>query len=596
MKPSPLLEKLLRKHKLVGSPLREIAIENETNESVYAKLKENPFFKDIEECEAKGIYLCYDELVEYSMPTSQNIDATSHEEEIKYMERELKAIFRDVLNSFYLAKKDDKYYLHIKYNEEPSSLVIGPPAITKKQPGSSEEIERFREIWNNKVEYRKFQSGEIRLCSSLNTTAQDTVRHKMLSMIFHIKTLPENPAKAEDGKRRGRILTPTVALDSVTIKYIELNKKKSHDSIIKSLDIIRESFPVSLLDSIYTGSYNRGTRAIAEDRSQIYLRVGRGHLWPEKDECLSDASITALNGILGKALERRNKIEGITPDNTLFSSVFGESFEFIFDVPMEMVWHQDKYYLMNFRIQYERFFMEIALAQKVFPKLCALVKTLLHAHGIYPHYIGSKAVEILCYRTGYKANTLAGGLRAVLSTQYSYGYTLDIRPGKNKIRAKSTGNIEVTHRDGVYTINLPNERMFNKINQVFKKALLIMESIPGVTSTHEISSSFKEMFIPSVQDISFSLSPTQMKGYEEVSHYSSALGGSSNKAADEVHISKILHSMGCIPYFCRSGVIHVSVDEMDSLDMIVGASLLLTGMRYINLRGHQIQGCKERVE
>ncbi|OAG30343.1 hypothetical protein NEIG_00506 [Nematocida sp. ERTm5] len=587
MKLSPLLEQLLRKHKLVGNPVKEVTPEEETKEKIYQKLKENRFFRDIEECELNGISLCYDELVEYAIEDTSNEKSTA-EEEVEYIKESLQGVFREVLDSFYLAEKDGKYYLHIKYTEEPSPLILGPHATAKKSSNTSEEISKFKALWNDKVEYRKFDNGDIRVCASLNAQIQDTVRYEMLSKIFDIKTVPEQSNKNKRSKRKGRILTPTIALDTVTHKYNGINKKKSHESINKSLEAMRSSFPVSILESIYTGSYSRQTRAIPDQRAQIYLKIGRGHLWPEDNGELSDASITALNGILGKFLEKHSKIEGITEENTLYTSLFGENFEFIFDVQKEMRWHKEKYYLMNFRIEYERFFQEISIKQKIFPKLCALVKTLLYSHGIYPHYIGDEAVEILCYRTGYKANTLAGGLRSVISTQYSHGYTLDIRRGKNKIRSKNIGKIEITHQDGIYTIDLPEEKIFSKINNIFRRSLLVLENIPGITSNNEISSAFKEIFIPNIQDISFSLSRVQMKGYEEISHYSGKLGGSLGKIMNESHCKNVLLNMGSIPYFCRSGVIHVSVNNRDQLSLIVGASVLLTGMKYINMRGHQI--------
>lgn len=584
MKLSSVLEQLLKRHKLIGVPLKPYDIPEETKESLYSVLKTDLFFEHIEEYEYKGVSLCYDELIEYTVNKHSDRFKTAHEE-IKYMGTYLKSTFRDILHSFYISKYQDKYYLHIKYTREPSTLLIGPEVPREKTPESTAEIEEFKKIWADAVEYRKFPDGKVKVCVSFKPSANDTMRYEMLSKIFRIVTEPETKYSKKDAKKRiARILTPTIPHTTVETGYTELNKKQSNDLINKALESIRDSFPVTLLEAVYTGSYNRKTRAV-QNVSQIYLKVGRGHIWPTDNPRLSNATVTALNGVLGKSLEKYEKVQGISPDNTLQSTIFGETFEFIFDVEGEQKMHLEKYYLMNFRVEYERFFQEISSKQKVFPKLCALIKNLLHAHGLYPNHISDKPIEILCYRTGYTANTLAGGLRAVVSTKYTHGYTLDIRRGKCKIRSKhqATGTIEVTHRAGMYTIELPGEDIFNEINRIFKRTLQILESIPGITSSREVSSIFKEVFIPSTEKIAFSLSRVQLQGYEEISHYNKDLGGSSC-GSDEKHCYSVLVGIECIPYFCRSGVLHVQVKNLEILKLAVGVSVLLTGMKYIKVR------------
>ncbi|KAH9386082.1 uncharacterized protein NEMAJ01_0978 [Nematocida major] len=597
MKPCSLLLQTLQKHKLLGEPLREFKVKEETKECVYAALKTELFFQNIEECESRGVLMCYDELVEYSLPAVSS-EIKISDEEIYYMEKTLKSVFRHALHSFYLAKSGDKLYLHIKYAEEPSTLIVGPVVQSGKTAETDTEAAEFMGLWEGLIEHRMFEDGKIRVCAHFKDCKPDTMRYEMLCRIFSIKTQESKKAASKKAasekaasekagcKRPARILTPTIALESVDLGYQGSNRKKSHLSINSSLDAIRESFPVTIIESVYTGPYSRMTRAIAEQRSQVYLKVGRGHIWPKHDARLSDASITALNGVLGKSLERHTTIEGISKDNTVYSTLFGERFEFIFDVEGEQSIHPEKYHLMNFRVEYERFFQEASSRQKGFPRLCALVKNLLHAHGLYPHYISDVAVEIFCYRTGYSANTLSGGLRAVMSTQYSYGYALDIRRGKCKIRPKKTGKIEITHSAGAYTIDLPPESMHNEMNQIFKSSLQMTENIPGITESREVSSVFRGLFVPSTNGVAFSLSSVPLRDYTEIAHYTAHLGGAHTRT-DEAHCFSTLIDMGCTPYFCRSGILHVRMSDQSSAKLAIGAAVLLTGMKYIKVRTHE---------
>lgn len=577
MKLSPVLSQLLKKHKLVGAPAKAIEPEEETKESVYKALAKNVFFEEIEECENRGILLAYDELIEYA---AQEMKGSSYAEESDYIENQLKIIFRENFHSSYLSVYRDRYYLYIKYREEPDSIIIGPEKHQTKKSKESKEYEIFREMWKNRTEYRKFADGKIRICASFQNCKPDTAKYEIISKIFQIEITKDQTK--DQTERKGRILTPPLPVSILDKLFEESNSKKSNDLISKTLETVRSHFPVTLLEYTYTGSYRRKTKAQAQKRTQIYLKVGRGHIWPKDNKELSDASITALNAVLGKSLEGKARNQGVSKDNTLYCNIFGEEVEFIFDVEGERKIHPEKYRLSDLRTSYECFFQEITEKNKIFPKLCSLIKNLLYSHGIYPHYITDKAVEILCYRTGYTARTLGGGLRAVVSTQYARGYAIDIRRGKHKIRAKQTGKIEITHRTGTFDIDLPDEKLFTKINQIFMNSLKIIENTAEVSTEHGAFYAYSQIFTPSLEGITFSLSRVPVQGYKEVSHYSKVLGGT--KGSNESACFSSLQDIGCRPYFCKGKTLHVEVEKEESTKMAVGIAVLLTGMKFIKTR------------
>lgn len=560
MKLSSVLVQLLRKHKLIGTPVKKIEIEEETKESVYKEISKIKFFEEIEEYEKRGILLAYDELIEYRT-----------EIEVEEIEKQLKLLLREYLHSFYLSKHNDKYYLYIRYTEEPDNILIGP--IKSPEKKMKEEEEAFKSIWKERVEYRKFLDGKIRICASFKES-KIGAKYEILRKLFKIETVEE--------KGEARILSLAIPTTAVENSYEENNRRKSSDLIDRALETVKTGFPVTILQWTYTGAYNRMTRGAVENRTQIYLKVGRGHIWPKDNRELSDGSVTALNGVLSKSLEKTARIKGLSKDNTVYASAYGEEIEFIFDVEGEQKMHREKYELMDARIAYEIFFRDITQKNKTFPKICSVVKDLLFSHGIYPNYITDKSVEILCYRTGYTANTLSGGLKGVLSTQYTRGYTIDIRKGKYKIRPKDTGKIEIVHKTGIFSIKLPEKEIFNRMNRIFNHALRIIENNPGLSVETGVSEVYRELFKPTIEGIWFSLSRVPVKGYTEIVHYSKEIGGTGE--AENKEILSSLIRLGCKPYFCRSGIVHVEIEKEENSKIAIGAAILLTGMKYIKIR------------
>ncbi|KAI5171971.1 hypothetical protein NEFER03_1236 [Nematocida sp. LUAm3] len=584
MKISEAVKALLQKHKIVGDPCRNIEVDQCLPPT--STLKAIKFFEKIEECEHIGVLLGYDELVEYTGGLS------SSEEEEKEIEKLLRSVYGERLHSFFLGRIKSKYYLHLRYTRNIiyEKIINGPEIIGNIE---TKEGKEFKTLWNDKVEYRRFDDGKIRICASFLSLPLHAMPFVLLSMIFMVKlengsiSYGKISTSSAGPARVARLFNPGIALEEFESKYLSLNRIDGTDKIRKVIDAIRESLPIKVNDALYTGSLFRKTRAIGDTHSVIYLRIGSGHRWPVEDSELFSSAITALNGVLGNTLQKAHAVEGISSGGSLFARIRNEPVEFIFEIEEEMPINAEKYSLMRFRLSYERFFKGIACRNDIFPQICMQIKQILHAHGLYPYYIGDKVVELLCFRTAINCSTLASGIKSVLSTEYTYGYTMDIRKTPIKMRPKTSGKIQISHESGIFSISLPSAEVFAHMNSVFRQANLILEKRCGVQENFIVSDLFKKIFIPNGKLASFSLSNLPLKDYTEIAHYQSSLGGCS-KSSSFKKCFETLHSLGCIAYFCSSGRIFVYVPTSSLIPQIIGVAVLLSGMKYIRTSAEKL--------
>lgn len=564
---------LLAKHKIIGNPITLEGEEPSTKEEAILQLEKSDFFRDIRKCEALGVCIGYDEFVKYS-----TVINTNPKEENKEIEHLLRVILQDSLHSYYLTVSENNYYLYIRYTQMIHEKIRAGPLLTAAKKKTEEVIE-YKKLWGDKTEYRKFANGQIRICVSLEAIAEHSIPYFILSRIFSLRA-EGGVIESNMAKRKGVLLNPVISIESFMHSYNSLNKLFRMDYLKKMIDNIREIVPIKIQGAYFTSSMYRGTRAYSGGRSPVYLCLGKGHRWPVEDKDLFTSAIIALNGVLGKIIEQKHTVEGLSEAHTLYATVRGEDLEFIFDIEEEYSMNIEKYNLMRFRIAYEDFFSEIVAEQKLFPKICVQVKYFLHAHGLYPHHLTDKAVELLCFRTAYKANTISAGFRAAISTQYSYGYTIDIRKGKVKMKPKESGKISVTHSSGCFSLDLPEKKVFDRMNKLFLSALSVLEKNSGIDKNMLPTNVFQGIFSPSMGDADFSLSNTPYQGYTEIDHYNQSLGGCTGADSFSQCFS-FLNSINCISYFCKAGRLFVSVPSKENIPLAVGASIMLTGMKYI---------------
>ncbi|OAG29934.1 hypothetical protein NEDG_01481 [Nematocida displodere] len=576
---SEQLLKLLKKHKLVGLPAKPLDITSEEKDVVVRALKEEAFFRNIEECEKVGTYVGYDEIVDYALPTRHTPEKESAE-----VASLLLRVFGPTLDSFYLGVHGERGYLHLRYSGLIEKLIIGPV----ETPGEESELtKRFQFLWGKRVEHRRFEDGKIRICANWKEMPLHAMPYVLLSKIFSIAA-DNGRVPGGQKNRRGRLVSPVIALEPFFKTYALYNRPGADEPIRKALDRAGAGLPVKVLSAVFTGSAARKTRILEGDRAIVYLNLGAGYRWPVENTELFGAAVTALNGILGKSMHTHTlRVEGLSKSNTLYAQHNDEKVELVFNIEEEAALIPQKYSLMHFRLEYQKFFNDITQNNKVFAEICVLIKQLLFAHGFYPFYLGDIAVELLCFRTAYGAKTLSGGLKAVVSTQYSRGYQVDIRRGKHRVRAKADGKINIVHTSGMFSIDLPEGVVFDRVNQMFRMATACLDSQPGINIDYSLSPAFKHIFVPDAAGTSFSLSTVPYQGYTEISHHSAELGGNAAQK-DTEYCFAALREIGCFPYFCSSGRLLVQVENEALKDLAVGMTVLLTGMKYIK---KEVTGC-----
>ncbi|KAI5179567.1 hypothetical protein NEOKW01_0030 [Nematocida sp. AWRm80] len=569
------IENILSKNRIIGVPVREIVKEGVGQKEALKELAKERFFEGIEECERTGVLLGYDECIVYEIRGQE--EAKRKEEEEKEIKQLLKSILGTEMHSCFLTYKEKKFYLYLKYTGSLSKLRIGP-LITNE---STEEIERFKKLWGEEVEHRRFQDGKIRICRSFLTQPEHAMSYILLSKAVQLRTT-KGYYGSNELIRKGRLLSPVLQLEYNTKEYQKINNPSAQERLREILDGIASTFPVRILGVIFTGASNRQTQTLIETRTSVYIRLGRGQKWPTHDSDLFNCAITALNCVLGKALKEGGSVEGITKESSIYCQVYKEKFELLFDISEEVQLRPGKYALMHARQEYDGFFKEQSIKNPVLPMVCSLVKSLLYSHGLYPYHIHDKPIEILCYKACANIRTLPGAFKQVISTWYCRGYIIDIRRNKLKIRAKNTGKIELIHSGGSLDIPLPEEKVFEKMNQIFKHASSILEQSYGVDENLLVSDAFKGIFVPSLAGISFSLSRVPYKEYLEITHNTKENDGNTTSCASEQCFKTLTH-LGCIPFFCKSGKVLVSVPDPKKLDLAIGIAILLTGMKSIRI-------------
>jgi len=571
------LEQVLRKHKIIGCPIgeHESALQKkQRKEEVFKQLKGSRFFRDIEECEKKGVLVGYDEVIEY-----KNKNSVTEREEAEEIERLLTSCLSEDLDSFYLCKSNGKLYLHVKYAAEMKKIRVGPVSASN---GETEEEREFKAMWKERTEHRRFEDGKIRVCASFLEQPRHAIPYLVLSRIFRLK-VSGGVAGPEGVPRTGKLLGPTFSLENQSDTYRACNRPEAGEFLRKKIDGIKETFPVKILGALHTGSIARKTRASVERRSQVYLRLAQRYEWPVDAPEMFENAVIALNGVLGKYLTGSGtKIEGISKDQTLYAEISGEKIEFIFDIEEETKLNPQKYNTMRLRVEYDRYFRDTLRENKALAETCSLVKELLLANGIYPHYVGDKTVEILCVRTAANCKTVGGGFKSAISTQYSYGYHLDTRKDKRKIRAQNNGKMTIVHDLGAVEYDLPSRETFSRMNEIFRRSTALVEGSPGIDMNYVVTPVFKRLFVAESGGASFILSRVPGREYEEISRAKRDLSGNA-RASDPEYCFLALKNVGCNAYFCGNHRLQVEVCPGGNVALAVGISVLHTGMRYIKI-------------
>ncbi|KAI5188456.1 hypothetical protein NECID01_0087 [Nematocida sp. AWRm77] len=570
-----LLE-LLRKHKLVGVPVEWTVSPEDTKAEVVQRLSQEKFFRKLEECEKRGVLLGYDGLVEctelWKEKTKQSV-----QEACARLGKQLEKVFQDELDSFYIGELNGKVYLHIKYRGRLSNLWVGPVVNLSLR---TQEEKTFRALWEPEIEHRRFEDGKIRICASFLHHPSHAMPYVLLSRVVGMQA--ENGRISTDSALGlGRSLMPVIPTENTQNMYNAHNKPGGEEFIKQTFDRVKDSAPVSVLQNYITGSFSRKTRVCGNTQAQVYLKLDGTHKWPVEHTEMFANALTAMNSIFANVLRHKKiEVEGISPEGTLHVKFAGERAEMIFSIESEAKVNPQKYALMNFRIEYDKFFHQVSRENPVFPEICVLVKQLLFAHGLYPYHVSDKTVELLCLRTAVNCRTLEGGFKAVLSTQYAHGYSIDIRKGKTKVCARGNEQVSVTHELGVFSYLLPEKKVFAAMNAVFYKAAARIESFPGMNTSYALTPVFNNLFVPSMDHADFSLSRIPLKSYTEVDHYTTALGGCM-KTSSIQHCFSALKEQGCTAYFCGTEKLLVCVEDKEKVPLVLGMSLFLTGMRYV---------------
>ncbi|KAI5185734.1 hypothetical protein NEHOM01_1026 [Nematocida homosporus] len=566
---------LLRKHKIIGTPTTPITLKENTRTEAINQLQNHQFFNQLRECEEMGISLGYDDVIEYTSDLS--LSPTEEEKELGSL---LQLTCQNMLHSFFLCQQGSHFYLHLKYTDSLADKIITGPVVTSKK--DTPESKRFKDIWGDQVEHRRFEDGKIRVCVSFLPKALHNLPYLLLTRLFRLKTI-DGTIKHTTAKRSGRFLNPVFSVEEFDYRYATFNRPSTIESIHRTISRLTESNPIKIQEVSLTGGLSRGTKPAQMERCAVYLKVAPGHRWPVDDPELFSSALTALNGVLGKSLQSKSRVEGLTQHETLYAQLVGEDTEFIFDIEEEKPQNLSKYDLMNFRLAYERFFKAITRKHPIFPKTCVLMKQFLLAHGLYPYYFNDIAVEVLCLRSALHCTTLASGFKAVITTKYNHGYQINIRRGRWKFTPKPTGTLLFTHDAGLFTQALPPVDVFARCNDLFRQTTAIIEASPGLDINLIPTKTFQSIFVPCSAGTAFALSSTPAPDYTEINHYQKSLGGCQNthNTSSSSQAFTTLRALGAFPYFCGTTKIFVYHHDSTTLPLVIGTAILLTGMQYI---------------
>lgn len=579
---------VLRKHKILGTsvPGQEIT-----------DVLSGIFFQKMHECNASGVLMGYDELIKFTAAEKDVADIS------KNLMQNMFTAFGNALESYLIMVQTGVIFLYLKYTREaPESLIVGP----LQGDGGAE---CFLGFWGSRAEHRRFEDGRVRACVSWPGVPRHALPYLILSRLVPVEVtdgvLTDGVLEEKKENRSevfavlgslsdanisktvtARICTPCITYEDHNLRYRTYNRQGADEGIRRALDGARDSLPVKIVSFRITGGLIRRTRAKSNSTARVYLKIGKGYTWPKSDADGFHAALTALCGVLGKALEAQKvTVESVTEDASLLVTYNGERAELILDVEEEQALKPQKYSLMRFREEYELFFQRVIRKQDKFAETCVTVKHFLNAHGFFPNHIGNKAVEILCYRTSSQVKTPGAALLAFLSTEYASEYALDIRKGRDKIRAcaaksrSGCGSVSVNYLGGIYNVPLPSGSVMSRMNETLKASLGIAQSGPGISGAGYAPGPFlRNAYIPRHTTASFFLSRRAWKGYEEARRI--------RGVTEEIQEDKcfdILQSLGCEVYFMGTDALAVYVTEksMKQIDMLVGISLLYTNMKFL---------------
>lgn len=571
------------------------------------------FFEDLARAEGRGTCLGYDEVVEYLLPGEMH-----REEEKKFIDAAMGKVFGRRAASWLVAFDGKKASLLIKYKSFEDlydPIEVGPRINTSnaeraRDAGSAEagDPEEFKKIWGRRVEHRKFGDSSIRVCASFEDVPRHAIPYVCLGRIFTLATGTGDIACDVDWRgiwganagaaleRRASVKMPVFCLESVEKKYAQYNRAGADEAVRKRFMDASEQLPVKILDYRFAGPRNRRTRVGNEGADYLYAKVNRGYKWPVEEPRLMEYAVKSLLGILGKSMEKAGMVaRGICGKEKLLVQERDEQTSIVLEIEEEMGSNPRKYAETEFRKAFDRFMRGVAEEEPFFRMGCFVVKRFLKSHGIFPHYLGDEATEILCYKTSLHCRTPGSFFHSFIATSFQSGYTLDIRQGKGggkiqacaRLGAPENRGVRVVHDAGVKHLPLPEDLVIRRMNAQLRKAVGVAGLSACINSNYSIDRSFSQLHHPALRDYDYVLSSRKEENFVRVHHYPCDEGGHfehpnvESREREGAWVSRI-RDMGSYVYYGGAGeYLMVKVKKGVPPRLIEGAAVMLSGLKYL---------------